>query len=80
VPKTRSKATTMILLTRLDGQTIALNHALIVFAEATPDTVITMTSGQRLLVREKVSEVLERIKQFHRSIHQSPTHPGADHG
>jgi flagellar protein FlbD len=52
----------MILLTRLDGHTIAVNDALIVFAEATPDTVITLAPGQRLLVKESLDEVMERIR------------------
>lgn len=60
----------MILLTRLDGHAIAVNDALIVFAEATPDTVITLAPGQRLLVKESLDEVLERIRATHAT---SPT-------
>lgn len=51
----------MILLTRLDGHTLGVNDALIVFAEATPDTVITMMSGQRFLVREPLSELIRLV-------------------
>ncbi|MFZ5439597.1 MAG: flagellar FlbD family protein [Myxococcota bacterium] len=51
----------MILLTRLDGHSIGVNDALIVFAEATPDTVITMMSGQRLLVKEPLSELIQLV-------------------
>jgi flagellar protein FlbD len=65
----------MILLTRLDGTTLAVNDGLIVFAEPTPDTVITMSSGQRLIVKETLPEVIERIAAFRR--HASP---GALHG
>jgi flagellar protein FlbD len=56
----------MILLTKLDGKTIAVNDGLIVFAESTPDTVITMASGQRLIIREPLPEVMERIAAFRR--------------
>ncbi len=66
----------MILLTRLDGQTIAVNEGLIVFAESTPDTVITMSSGQRMIVREPVKELIERIASFQRSIFAGVDHHG----
>lgn len=65
----------MILLTRLDGTTLAVNDELIVFAESTPDTVITMSSGQRLLVKEPLALVMERVVAFRRS-----TLPGDQHG
>lgn len=57
----------MILLTKLDGHTIAVNDAFILFAESTPDTVVTMSSGQRLLVREQLSELMERVVAFRRA-------------
>ena len=47
----------MILLTRLNGSTIAINAEMIVFAEATPDTLITLANGDRINVRESVQEV-----------------------
>lgn len=47
----------MILLTRLNGSTIAINAEMIVFAEATPDTLITLANGDRINVRESVAEV-----------------------
>jgi flagellar protein FlbD len=52
---------TMILLTRLDGKPIAVNEAQIVFAESTPDTVVTLAPGQRLIVRESLSEVMAKL-------------------
>ncbi len=65
----------MILLTKLDGHAFAVNDGLIVFAEATPDTVITMSSGQRFLVREPLSEVIDRIAAFRR-LSSSGVHHG----
>lgn len=56
----------MIILTRLDGQRVAVNEDLLVFAEQTPDTVLTMTSGQRLMVKEPLADVVERIASFRR--------------
>ncbi len=71
----------MIILTRLDGHAIALNEDLVVFAEKTPDTVLTMTSGHRLMVRESVDEVIARIAEFKR--HTMPLiapESGVEHG
>lgn len=65
----------MILLTKLDGHTIAVNDAQIVFAESTPDTLLTMASGQRMLVRESLAELMGRVAVFRRS-----TAPGESHG
>jgi flagellar protein FlbD len=58
----------MILLTRLDGHSIAVNEGLIVFAESAPDTIITMSSGQRLLVKEPLDEVMGKVAAFRRSV------------
>lgn len=54
----------MIILTRLDGKHVAINEDLLVFAEQTPDTVLTMSSGQRLMVKEHLDEIVERIARF----------------
>jgi flagellar protein FlbD len=70
----------VIILTRLDGQRVAINEDLLVFAEQTPDTVLTMSSGQRLMVREPLAELCDRIAAFRRST-TVPVIPGAvSHG
>lgn len=56
----------MIILTRLDGKHVAVNEDLLAFAEQTPDTVLTMTSGHRLMVKEPLAEIIERIAAFRR--------------
>jgi flagellar protein FlbD len=58
----------MIILTRLDGHQVAVNEDLLVFAEQTPDTVLTMTSGQRLMVKEPIAEIVVRIAAFRRKV------------
>jgi flagellar protein FlbD len=70
----------MIILTRLDGHTIALNEDLLVFAEKTPDTVITMTSGHRLMVKETLDEVVRRVTEFRRQTLPVEGPPGVEHG
>ena len=51
----------MIRLTRLNHVGIVLNSDLIEHIDVTPDTVITLTTGQILRVRETAEEVVERI-------------------
>jgi len=41
---------------------------LIIFMEETPDTVITLSNGEKILVQERVSEIIRRVIQFRRSI------------
>lgn len=70
----------MIILTRLDGHSIALNEDLLVFAEKTPDTVLTMTSGHRLMVKETLDEVVARIIQFRKHLEPPVAPTGVEHG
>uniref|UniRef100_A0A7V4DHL8 Flagellar protein FlbD n=1 Tax=Candidatus Caldatribacterium californiense TaxID=1454726 RepID=A0A7V4DHL8_9BACT len=56
----------MIELTRLNGSVFVLNADLIETIEATPDTVISLVTGKKYVVREKVGEVIDRIVEFRR--------------
>ena len=58
----------MIILTRLNHQEIVINCDLIEWAEAVPDTTVRMVSGECILVRETVGEVIRRIIDFRRSL------------
>lgn len=64
----------MIRLTRLNRVPLVLNADLIEHIDVTPDTVITLTTGQILRVRESAEEVVRRIVEFRRRIFG----PGAD--
>ena len=56
----------MIELTRLNGHPLSVNCDLIKFAEAAPDTVLTLITGEQLLVLEPCAEITRRIL-FYRS-------------
>ena len=58
----------MIRLTRINHVPIMLNSDLIEHLEITPDTVITLTTGQKLMVLESAEEVVARITDFRRKI------------
>ncbi len=62
----------MIKLTRLDGERFVLNAELIRYVEARPDTFITLTNGERLVVQESMDEVLHRAIDYQRSKHLFP--------
>lgn len=58
----------MVRVTRLDGSEIVVNADLIETLEATPDTVITLSTGRRFVVREPVAEVIERVVAYRRRV------------
>jgi flagellar protein FlbD len=58
----------MIRLTRLNNQPLAVNSDLIKFVEQSPDTMLTLVTGEKIVVRETSQQVLDRIIEFRRSI------------
>jgi|SoiMethySBSTD1v2_1073268.scaffolds.fasta_scaffold598443_2 flagellar protein FlbD len=58
----------MIQLTRLDRQEVTVNSDLIELIEARPDTTLRLTTGQSLVVRERMDEVVERIRAWRGSV------------
>ena len=58
----------MIHLTRLNHLPLVLNADLIESIEVTPDTVISLTTGQKLVVLEPAEEVVRRVVEFRRAI------------
>lgn len=59
----------MINLTRLNGEKIAINVELIEYMEETPDTVITLTTGKKFIVKEPVKKIQELVIAFRKRIH-----------
>lgn len=58
----------MIQLTRLNNTAISINSDLIKLVEQSPDTVITLLNGEKILVRETAEQILDRIVQFRRRL------------
>lgn len=50
----------MIRLSRLNHEPLVVNLTAIAYLEATPDTAITLTNGDRILVSESVGEVIAK--------------------
>lgn len=58
----------MIRLTRLNNQPLMINSDLIKSVESAPDTVLTLVTGEKIVVLESADDVLERIIEFRRKI------------
>jgi flagellar protein FlbD len=58
----------LIFVTRFDGKKIVVNGELIEMIENTPDTIITMTTGKKLTVKEKPEEVMAAVKSYKKEI------------
>ena len=58
----------MIYLTRLNGDRFVLNAEIIREVEATPDTIIALVTGQKIMVRESVDAVREAVIEYKRTI------------
>lgn len=56
----------MILLTRLTGRPMIVNVDLIKTVEETPDTMLTLLNGDRLMVKESMPEVVKRAIEYGR--------------
>jgi flagellar protein FlbD len=69
----------MIRLTRINRVPLVLNSDLIEHVEATPDTVIALTNGQKLVVMESADQVVEKVIEFRRSIANPPMLVAARH-
>jgi flagellar protein FlbD len=54
----------MVAVTRLDGSTIVINVDLIVTIERTPDTLVSLATGDRVILRETPEEIVERITRY----------------
>jgi flagellar protein FlbD len=54
----------MIEVTRLNGSPMVLNSDLIKTAEASPDTMLTLINGEKLIVREELAEITERVLAY----------------
>jgi flagellar protein FlbD len=58
----------MVRLSRLNGQVIAVNPDLITWIEVTPDTTLSLLGGDKVMVRETLDEVIDRVVAFRREI------------
>jgi len=69
----------MIKVTRINDSELVINSDLIEFVEAIPDTIVSLTTGKKIMVRESIDEVIERVAAFKRKSAIRVNIPDADH-
>jgi flagellar protein FlbD len=58
----------MILVTRLHGEPLVVNAELIELVESTPDTVVSLSTGRKILVQDGMDEIVDRVIAYRRQI------------
>ncbi len=66
----------MIRVTRINDAELVINADLIEFVEAIPETMITLTTGKKIMVREAVDEIVRRVAEFKRMASTRTYSPG----
>jgi flagellar protein FlbD len=59
----------MIQLTRINHVPLVLNSDLIEHIESSPDTIVSLTNGQKLVVLETIDDIVQKVVQFRRAIY-----------
>jgi flagellar protein FlbD len=62
----------MIVVHRLNGKEFVVNCELIKYVESTPDTMITLAGGEKIMVKESVPEVIEATKKYKQEVFHFP--------
>jgi len=58
----------MIKVTRLNDTELVINTDLIEFVESIPDTIISLTTGKKIMVQESIDEIVAKVEEFKRGI------------
>ena len=58
----------MIILTKINNAPIAVNSDLIQYIEETPDTIITMTNNDKVVVQNSMTEIIQKVVHYRRLI------------
>jgi flagellar protein FlbD len=61
----------MVPLSRLNGEKFVLNADFIEMIEETPDTVVTLTSGKKMMVKDRLDDVVKRVVEYKRLCNQT---------
>jgi flagellar protein FlbD len=60
----------MIILTKINKAPIAVNSDLIQYIEETPDTIITLTNNDKVVVHESMSEIIQKVVHYRRLVNR----------
>lgn len=76
----------MIKVTRLNGNEMVINSDLIEFIESLPDTIISLVTGKKIMIKESSDDIIQKVAEFKRlssrpSVSKKVTHiQGEDDG
>lgn len=62
----------MVSVTRLNGKSYIINSDLVEIIESTPDTVITLITGKKIIVSESIDEVVDKIVEYRKKVNFLP--------
>ncbi|MBU0518136.1 flagellar FlbD family protein [bacterium] len=68
----------MIELTKLNGSKLVINSDLIEYIEALPDSLITMTTGMKIMVKENIPEIVSGVVEFRKRVRQEGRFPSKE--
>jgi flagellar protein FlbD len=69
----------MIRVTRINDMELVINADLIEFVESIPESMITLTTGKKIMVKEKIDEIINRVAEFKRlSAARGPGSPSTE--
>ncbi|MCP4145483.1 MAG: flagellar FlbD family protein [bacterium] len=68
----------MINVTKLNGSELVINADLIEFVECTPDTLISLTTGRKIMVQESLEDIIQLALKFRRNTRSHPVPAGSD--
>lgn len=66
----------MIEVSRLNGKKFYINCEVIKSIEATPDTVITLTTNEKIMVKESAEDIIRRTMDYRKRLYQEPPGQG----
>ena len=58
----------MIQLTKINGRQIVINADLIEYMEETPDTVITLNNNDKVIVKDRMTEIVDKVIRYRRTL------------
>ncbi len=70
----------MLLLTQLNGRRIVVNPEIVEFLESIPDTIISLTTGRKVIVREPIDLVQEMMEDYYRNFFTRNPRVSVDRG
>lgn len=67
-PPIKKEGVLMIRVTRMNGVEFVINAELVEFVESTPDTVITLTTGKKFVLKDSLDDVVDKVIAYRKAV------------